>query len=59
MKYDSETLKIIASSKFPQHVNSGECRETRTALESFIKGYSAAAGMVFDESAWALPAAKE
>ena len=59
MKYDSETINYFASSKFPQHVDSGECTETRAALESLIKGYSAAAGMVFDESAWALPAAKE
>jgi hypothetical protein len=54
MKYDSETLEILVSSKFPQHVDSKECEETRTQLEQAIQTFTV--GITFDKSEWVLPA---
>ena len=54
MKYDSKTLEILVSSKFPQHVDSKECKERRTQLEQAIQTFTA--GLTFDESEWVLPA---
>ena len=54
MKYDSKTLEILVSSKFPQHVDSKECEETRIQLEQATQTFTT--GITFDESAWVLPA---
>ena len=54
MKYDSKTLEILVSSKFPQHVDSKECEETRIQLEQATQTFTT--GITFDESEWVLPA---
>jgi len=34
MNYDNATLQILVSRRFPQHVDSEECMETRQELKS-------------------------
>ncbi len=53
MKYDTETLKILVSSRFPQHVDSPECENSPEDLEKAIELYSA--GIAFHDSEWVLP----
>jgi len=55
MNYDNATLQILVSSRFPQHLDSGECMETRQELKEAIEKYAASEGLQCDENAWVLP----
>jgi hypothetical protein len=55
MKYSSKAVDILFSSNLPQHVDSPECMETRTELETNIKEYSKFHGIPYNPGQWKLP----
>jgi hypothetical protein len=55
MEYKDNTIRRLVSNRYPQHVDSKECVETRQELEEAIKLFSTEAGKPYDESMWVLP----
>jgi len=61
MEYDVDTLSILVSSKFPQHVDMNDCMETGIELKRVIEEeyslYSSrsAGGAQYDKDTWVLP----
>lgn len=55
MKYDSEVLETLISSRFPQHVDSEECIESREQLEQAIEVFHTEYGLKLDMGTWVLP----
>ena len=45
MNYDDDTLQLLVSRRFPQHVDSEECMETRQELKEAIEKHADSEGM--------------